>query len=123
MDRRSIFWLQRIAGSAWDIDTMGLPCLVRLMGFLRLRFIRSPDAEKPSRPARSVAYRVVVNPLVCLGGAMTRGNGRRFRTVNSIKSIVITVNRPGAYWHAQEVDELPVTGIDVFERQIVTNSR
>jgi hypothetical protein len=54
---------------------------------------------------------------------VTHGNRRRSRTAKSTESVVLTVNRPGTGRNVKELDELPVTEIDVVERQIFANGR
>ena len=54
---------------------------------------------------------------------MTCGNRRRRRTAQSTESIVPTVIRPGTCRHVRELNELPVTEINIGESQIIANSR
>lgn len=91
MDRRSIFSFQRLAGSSWDADTVGLPCSVRLLGFLRVRFIRSPDAEKPPTLSRSLAEGIQ-RIQVRTGSA---GSGRL--------SAILPSDRPFVVYHRRNV--------------------
>jgi hypothetical protein len=49
-------------------------------------------------------------------GVVTRGNRRRSRIAQSTESIVLAVIRPRTYRHVTELNELPVTEINVVER-------
>ena len=48
-------------------------------------------------------------------------NRRGFRTTVATKRVVVTVERPRADWHVEEIDELPVTEIDVGEAEKFAN--
>jgi hypothetical protein len=55
------------------------------------------------------------------GNVVADSNRRRFRTAVATKGIVVTVERPRADWHLEEIDELPVTQIDVGEAEKFAN--
>src|SRR6202795_3975355 len=48
-------------------------------------------------------------------------NRRGFRTTVATKRVVVTVERPRADWHVEEIDEFPVTEIDVGEAEKFAN--
>ena len=52
---------------------------------------------------------------------MADGDRRGFRATVPAERVVVTVERPRADWHVEEIDELPVTEIDVGEAEKFAN--
>jgi hypothetical protein len=55
------------------------------------------------------------------GNVAADRNRRGFRMTVATKRVVVTVEGPGADWHVEEIDELPITEIDVGEAEIFAN--